>query len=360
MKVVFGFTLVGLCLLFGVPGKSSGQTAQGPTNFSGTTTSQVVNIAQSGSGFGLKVSTPSTGGVGAVFGQATGTSGFNNGVWGRSLSPAGVAVRGENMATTGTATGGAFFSGSPHGLGLLGSASAASGTGVGVRGFAQSPSGVGVFGSVASPCATACGAGFPIGILGAINATSGAAGVFEEDYNDGGGTLIIGRTMTHQPGVLENVFRVNDSGDVFARSYNTGGADFAEAFSVKASKIAYAAGDVLVIDPNSTRRLARTVTPYSTLVAGVYSTKPGILASPHKMGKVPKSDVPLAVIGVVPCKVTTENGPIAAGDLLVTSSSQGYAMKGTDRNKMIGAVIGKALEPLSRGRGVIQMLVALQ
>jgi hypothetical protein len=360
MKADARLTILGVCLFFCATQISPAQTTQGPTNFNGATTSQVVNVNQTGSGFGLKASTPSTGGVGAIFGQATGTSGFNNGVWGRSFSPAGVAVRGENMAKTGSATGGAFFSSSTHGLGLFGSANAASGFTVGIRGFAQSPNGVGVRGDVASPCATACGAGYPIGVLGVINATSGAAGVFEEDYNDGGGTLIVGRTMTHTPGVLQNVFRVNDSGDVFATTYNTGGADFAETFSVKGSKSAYAAGDVLVIDHNSTRRLARTAKPYSTLVAGIYSTKPGVLATPYKMGEVPKSDVPLAVVGVVPCKVSAENGAIEAGDLLVTSSRQGYAMKGTDRRKMVGAVLGKALEPLPQGSGVIQVLVTLQ
>jgi hypothetical protein len=35
-------------------------------------------------------------------------------------------------------------------------------------------------------------------------------------------------------------------------------------------------------------------------------------------------------------------------------------MKGTYRNKMLGAVVGKALEPLDDGKGVIQVLVTLQ
>src|SRR5256884_563150 len=131
-------TILGICLFFRAT-MGPAQTTQGPTNFNGATASQVVSVTQTGSGFGLKASTSSTGGVGAVFGQATGTSGFNNGVWGRSFSPAGVAVRGENMAKTGSATGGAFFSSSPSGLGLFGSASAARGSGVGVRGFAQDP-----------------------------------------------------------------------------------------------------------------------------------------------------------------------------------------------------------------------------
>lgn len=35
-------------------------------------------------------------------------------------------------------------------------------------------------------------------------------------------------------------------------------------------------------------------------------------------------------------------------------------MKGTDWNRMLGAVVGKALEPLPQGTGVIQVLVTLQ
>ena len=42
---------------------------------------------------------------------------------------------------------------------------------------------------------------------------------------------------------------------------------------------------------------------------------------------------------------------IRAGDLLVTSSIPGVAMKGTDKARMLGAIIGKALEPFS-GKGV--------
>ena len=342
---------------------SEAQTTQGATTFKASNSSQVVNVQQTGSGFGVRASTPSTGGVGAVFGQATGTTGFNNGVWGRSFSPLGVAVRGENMATTGGATGGAFFSKSTKGLGLYGAATASTGTGIGIHGFAQSAGGIGVLGDVASPCGAptfACGAGFTVGVLGRINSTSGAAGLFEEDYNDGGGTLILGRTMSHTPGVLNDVFRVSDLGEVFAFSINTGGADFAETIAVTGQRSTYAAGDVLVIDPNSTRKLTRSSQPYSTLVAGIYSTQPGLIASPDRTAVTNSADVPLAVVGIVPCKVTTENGAVTAGDLLVTSSRPGYAMKGTDRNRMVGAVVGKALAPLSEGEGVIQVLVTLQ
>jgi hypothetical protein len=63
--------------------------------------------------------------------------------------------------------------------------------------------------------------------------------------------------------------------------------------------------------------------------------------------------------GRVPTKVSAENGPIRVGDLLVTSSTPGYAMRGTDRTQMMGAVIGKALEPLDSGTGTIMVLVTL-
>lgn len=119
---------------------------------------------------------------------------------------------------------------------------------------------------------------------------------------------------------------------------------------------------MLEIDQKADRNLALSRHPYATLVAGIYSTKPGLLASPHSIDDpaVKSSEVPLAVVGIVPCKVTAENGPIARGDLLVTSSRAGYAMRGTDRRRMLGAVVGKALEPLPKGNGVIQVLVTLQ
>jgi len=62
------------------------------------------------------------------------------------------------------------------------------------------------------------------------------------------------------------------------------------------------------------------------------------------------------------CPLQSDDGERAhqASDPLVSSSAPGYAMRGTNRDRMFGAVVGKALEPLSRGRGVIQVLVTLQ
>jgi len=121
------------------------------------------------------------------------------------------------------------------------------------------------------------------------------------------------------------------------------------------------AGDLLVIDASAKRRVTTAATPYSTLVAGIYSTKPGVLGSTRRPDEAAgKDEIPLAVVGIVPCHVTAKNGAIEIGDLLVTSSIAGRAMKGTDRKRMLGAVVGKALEPLPTGEGTIQVLVTLQ
>ena len=72
------------------------------------------------------------------------------------------------------------------------------------------------------------------------------------------------------------------------------------------------------------------------------------------------NEVPLAMVGIVPCRVSTENGPIRRGDLLVTSSIPGHAMRATDRSRMTGAVIGKALHNFDNGTGTIEILVSLQ
>jgi len=193
------------------------------------------------------------------------------------------------------------------------------------------------------------------GVYGQASGSNAAAGVFNF-VGTGTGTILVGWTSG------ADVFRVDSTGKgYFDGGTQTGGADFAESLAVAGDRASYEPGDLLVIDPAGERRLALARRPYSTLVAGIYSTKPGLLATPHQIDDVRVSqEVPLAVVGVVPCKVTAENGPIAVGDLLVTSRTPGHAMKGSNRSRMLGAVVGKALEPLTSGKGVIQVLVTLQ
>jgi hypothetical protein len=137
------------------------------------------------------------------------------------------------------------------------------------------------------------------------------------------------------------------------------GGDYAESVDVGGDRTNYGPGDVLVIDPDDSGKFLKSAEPYSTAVLGIYSTKPGALG---RRQTTPKSadEIPMAMIGIVPTKVSAENGAIKPGDLLVTSSTPGYAMKGTDRNRLMGAIIGKAMGRLDSGMGVIEVGVTLQ
>jgi hypothetical protein len=139
------------------------------------------------------------------------------------------------------------------------------------------------------------------------------------------------------------------------------GADYAESVDVTGDRTKYEPGDLMVIDPDAPGKFLKSNQAYSTLVAGIFSTKPGFVGRLEPAGsEASKTEVPMAMVGRVPTKVSAETGPIKVGDLLVTSSTMGYAMKGTDRTQMLGAVIGKALGSLDSGTGVIEVLVTLQ
>lgn len=58
------------------------------------------------------------------------------------------------------------------------------------------------------------------------------------------------------------------------------------------------------------------------------------------------------------CKVDATEAPIEVGDLLTSSSNLGHAKKATEPK--IGAIIGKALEPLEEGTGYIAVFVNIQ
>jgi len=179
--------------------------------------------------------------------------------------------------------------------------------------------------------------------------------------------------------------RLHGNGNITADGTITGGgADLAEMVAVSSGAMSVAPGDVMVIDPRNPRALTRSSAPRSTLVAGIYSTTPGFLASPHdwdqvaiERGLATKSadndetsipsigdiasaigEIPLAVVGIVPCRVSAENGAINPGDLLVTAATAGHAMR--DDNPKAGTILGKALGRLASGTGTIDVLVTLQ
>lgn len=130
-----------------------------------------------------------------------------------------------------------------------------------------------------------------------------------------------------------------------------------------------AAGDVVSLDQQADE-IVLSECPSDSRLLGIISTNPGLLlGSEHteSMNSPEESRIfPVALCGRVPCKVTDENGPIARGDLLTSSSTTGHAMKAIPT--MVdgvpihapGTILGKALESHQAGTGLIEVFVTLR
>jgi hypothetical protein len=174
-----------------------------------------------------------------------------------------------------------------------------------------------------------------------------------------GGSIAVFRSGN--PGAV-NVARIgNDGRGFFNGGTQSSGADVAEAFDVEGNISSYEPGDILVISTTKDRSVEKSSTPYSNLVAGVYATKPGVLLTEEHIDADLSGKVPMGVIGVIPTKVCLEGGKIKRGDLLVTSSKSGVAMKGNLKKVKIGQVLGKALQDYDQnGIGKINVLVNIK
>lgn len=282
-------------------GGQNGVTAQGATGVYGSSVSQYGQGVY-GHGSGL-----STEGVLGTSDLAVGVYGISGGV-------------GDELAS-----------------GVWGHAQATSGFNLGVIGLTESPDGVGIRAkSTANP------------------ATNPTARILDATGPDG------------------TEFKVQANGEVYADgSFHGGGADYADMFPISGKRADYEAGDVLVIGPDG--QLIKSDKPCSTAVVGVYSTQPafvGDLRGAREDDEMePEADdnlIPVTLVGVVRVKATTGNGAIQPGDLLTTSSTPGHAMKaspvelGGVEIYRPGTIVGKAMEPLSSGTGLIEVYVTLQ
>ena len=187
------------------------------------------------------------------------------------------------------------------------------------------------------------------GIAGfALNTNGTGAGVYGESKGKGPAGWFQGNVT-----VTGDIFV---SGDVLLT--NPQGQDCAEDFEVLGAE-GIDPGSVVVID--SEGAIKRSDQAYDKRVAGVVSGagdyKPGIVLGRERLEA---NRMPVALIGRVFCKVDAQYSPIDVGDLLTTSPTPGHAMKAEDQFKAFGAVIGKALRPAGRGKGLIPILVALQ
>ncbi|MBU0494555.1 MAG: hypothetical protein KKA73_30915 [Chloroflexi bacterium] len=291
-------------------------------------------------------------------------------------------VRGWATAASGLTYGLRGISDSPDGRGVYGSA----GSGVGVYGL--SSTGTGVYGNNSADgfgVYGTSGAGNTSGGVRGVANNANAAGVRADNY--AGGTAIYGSAnapapVDHSVPTLYLVqldaggdfvvgadnrwggnrkWRVDRTGKGFFNGgTQLGGADFAEQIPVAGQQTDYEPGDVLVISAEADRMVALSTEPYATAVIGVYSTQPAVLAGAPDTAE-PLGGIPVTILGIVPCKVSAENGPVQRGDLLVSSATPGYAMR-AGANPPPGTVLGKALQPLPIGQrtGLILVLVTLQ
>jgi hypothetical protein len=150
------------------------------------------------------------------------------------------------------------------------------------------------------------------------------------------------------------VLRVDNTGRVFANGgFQTGGADVAEFIRTDQR---LEPGDVVEIDSHHSGQFRKAAGRSSTAVAGVISMQPGLTMGSADGANVAELGPHLALVGRVQVKVSAENGRIRPGDLLVSSSTSGRAMK-AGKSPRPGTIFGKALGELEKGTGVIEMLV---
>ena len=175
------------------------------------------------------------------------------------------------------------------------------------------------------------------------------------DHDAAGGRRFIIRNEDHARDeiVLDNAGNLTLAGDIILS-----GGDCAEDFDVD-DAAGLTPGTVMCI--GSDGRLRISTKAYDRQVAGIIAgagdLHPGILLGRRQTGL---AKVPVALIGRVWCKADAVAAPIDPGDLLTTASTPGHAMKASDAQGSFGAVIGKALDNLSHGKGLIRVLIALQ
>lgn len=333
--------------------------------------------------------TPAVSGTNDTGNAVVGTSKAGYGVWGEN--DAGVAVGGGSKDGIGvygitqnsTGVGGSSIKGygvqgistesagvegdSDSGCGVVGTTKTADGKVAGVRGWdmtadPNNSGGLGVRGDSNSGTGVA---GFSTTFRGVYGSSQSNAGVVGESENFDG-VFGISHKQTaagvsgHNPGGMAGYFEGNVvvTGNVVVNGDITlTGADLAEQFELTSGAVPEP-GTVMVTDDEG--RLTPSMAPYDHRVVGVVSGageyKPAIVLD----GQAGARRAVIGLMGKVCCKVDASIAPIRAGDLLTTSSCPGHAMKATECDRSLGAVIGKALRPVESGRTIIPVLVFLR
>ena len=236
--------------------------------------------------------------------------------------------------------------------------------------YGEGQKGTGTFGVDAAGVIGASGGGY--GVQGIT--TTGISGVTGQNNTSGN----IGYLGGAAAAVQGNAVSSSSFGGYFANSAGGGvalkadglaqvktlqilGADLAESFPV-AGQEPVEPGTVLALGDGQDGELKVADEAYSRRVAGVVSGANGLNA-----GVVLKGDsfegagqAAVALSGRVWVKCDASKAPIRVGDLLTTAERPGHAMVATDRDRGLGAILGKAMSTLETGTGMVLVLVSLQ
>ena len=316
-----------------------------------------------------------------------------NGIFGFTQVPDGSGVFGMH-ASLGIGVGGlgliGVSGGSFNGVGVMGVSTPAGGTGAGdgVQGITNSSKRNGVYGLNEATAARGNSEPAGNGVLGFSNVSDGC-GVLGAHGRGGHGLLGqggfgvtgVGTVMgvwgiakgSAWAGYFSGPMRVEGTsslanvdidgamtvtGDVTVRGdIQLPDKDIAERFEVESTS-ACIPGTVMVIGESGA--LVPCYRRYDKRAIGVVAGA-GTLRTAITLGAsddaTPKASI--ALVGTAFCRVDADLAPIEAGDLVTTSETVGHGMRATDMASSFGAIIGKALAPLSRGRGLVPIRLAM-
>ncbi|NBC34419.1 MAG: hypothetical protein GVY13_17210 [Alphaproteobacteria bacterium] len=210
--------------------------------------------------------------------------------------------------------------------------------------------------------------------VAAIGTSSTGHGFFQLENASGDQLSIIAAENTSGGGIAE--FFNADGVEVASMGTNSTGHGFLEILGSSRRTITLVTetsltpdeeirpGSVVGLMPED-GSLGLSAQPYDPMVVGVIAgagdVTGGISLGSRGDGT---GDRELAIAGQVNVRVNSEGGAIEAGDLLVASSVPGVAMRASDPERTLGAVIGKAIHGFSAEspdeEGLIRMFVMLR
>jgi len=202
----------------------------------------------------------------------------------------------------------------------------------------EAASSMGVYGLAGS---TSVGS---IGVYGSSNNNQYAWGVYSQGNLGVNGSTFITGDLYVAGNCNDDYVPLNPGS---TRSYDCSLNDIAELMD---SAHDVEAADIVATDDNM--KLVKADKGFNTVI-GIVSSNPTMTLTAAEQTSI--NGQPIALAGLVPVKVNTENGPIKKGDFITASSTAGYGMKATGPC----TVVGKALQDFDGDSGQITVFVSL-